>query len=453
MLFPLPALSHTSHVFTFHRPGRYSLRYTGREPDVKGQIPQAGGLARAMRGRAGVARWRAMGLIGGLFLSTLPCAVGAASLTAPASAGSWRDVTPFRQLANTESFLESRGVTFGGFVQADGSHVLAGGLPDALGLDAQYLLDLDVTLDTGKLLGWPGGTLFIDAQSHGGPNVITHQVPALADPDNMDAYRTNSVDRAWYQQNFLGQKVQLQLGLMYVDDKFYTVPYGQNFVSLDFSSDASISTFVLPTYPKGSWGGNLWLYPDPHVYFSLGVFRDHETELPYDPGGKLIVSEEGWQNRWHGLPYEVQVGAWVDTGTFQRFQGGLKHHASGVYLVVSDKLWQPAGAPDRGLGMFLQLGTGPPIVAAVRRHYGIGLVWTGPVAARPKDEIGMAFSDSVLTGEDGFAHGYESEIEAYYQIDATHGFTVQPDLEYWQHPGGGTTPATVLGLIRFMYSF
>jgi porin len=143
----------------------------------------------------------------------------------------------------------------------------------------------------------------------------------------------------------------------------------------------------------------------------------------------------------------------VDTGTFQRFQGGLGHHASGVYLVASDKLWQPASAPDRGLGMFLQFGTGPSTVAAVRRHYGIGFVWTEPAAARPKDEIGMAFSDSVLTGEDGFASGYESEIEAYYQIDATHGFTVQPDLEYWQHPGGGTTPATVLGLIRFMYSF
>jgi hypothetical protein len=30
---------------------------------------------------------------------------------------------------------------------------------------------------------------------------------------------------------------------------------------------------------------------------------------------------------------------------------------------------------------------------------------------------------------------------------------VQPDLEYWQHPGGGLTPDTVLGLIRVMLTF
>ncbi len=398
-------------------------------------------------------RYAAVALSGALVATALLATALGATPGAPARSRAWREVTPFSQWLAAQAFLAGRGVEFGGFLQADGSHVLSGGLPAALGLDAQYLLDLDVTVDTRKLLGWRGGTLFVDAQSHSGPNVVTHQVPALADPDNMDAYRTNSIDRAWYQQDFLGQTVQLQLGLMYVDDRFYTVPYGQNFVSLDFSSDASISTFVLPTYPKGAWGGQLWLYPAPHLYFSLGVFRDHETELPYDPGGKLLVSEEGWQSRWRGLPYEVHLGAWVDTGTFRRFQGGLVHHASGVYLVAGEKLWQPVGAADRGLGMFVQFGTGPATLAAVRRHYGVGLVWTGPTAARPRDEIAVAFSDSMLTAQDGFTQGFESELEAYYQIDASHGLTVQPDLEYWQHPGGGDTPSTVLGLVRFMYSF
>lgn len=392
-------------------------------------------------------------LLGAMILTGLPVTASAAPSDRRASSTGWRDVTPFRQLLDTKARLEGRGVDVGGFLQADGSHVLAGGQPDALGLDAQYLLDLNVTVDTRKLLGWQGGTLFVDAQSHGGPNVVTHQVPALADPDNMDAYRTNSIDRAWYQQDLLGRKLQLQLGLMYVDDRFYTVPYGQNFVSLDFSSDASISTFVLPTYPKGAWGGDLWLYPNRQAYFSLGVFRDRETELPYDPGGKLIVSEEGWQSRWRGLPYEVHIGAWMDTGRFQRFRGGVLHHASGVYLVASDKLWRPEGSTGRGLGMFVQIGTGPAAVAAVRRHYGVGFVWTGPTAARPHDEIGAAFSDSMLTSQDGFTRGFESEVEAYYQVDVSHGWTVQPDLEYWRHPGGGNTPDTVLGLVRFMYSF
>lgn len=406
-----------------------------------------------MRGRAPHTRRLAVALVNALIVTGPPLTVLAAPPAAPASSESWRGVAPFKQLLSFDDFLRSRGVALHGFLQLDGSHVLFGGLPHSLGFDGQHLLDLNLTIDTAKLMGWPGGTLFLDAQSHTGPNVIARQVPALADPDNMDAYAETSVDRAWYRQDVLGSAIQVQVGLMYVDDQFFTVPYGGNFVSLDFSSDASISTFVLPTYPKGSWGGDLFVHPDQHLYFSAGVFRDHETELSYDPGGKLIVSEEGWQSSWRGLPYEVQVGAWTDTGAFRRFQGGLVHHASGVYLVASDKLWQPAGSADRGLGAFLQLGTAPASVAAVRRHLGVGLVWTGPTTARPHDEIGVAFSDSFLTAEDGFSYRYESEIEGYYQIDASHGWTVQPDLEYWQHPGGGTTPDTLLCLVRVMYTF
>jgi porin len=363
-------------------------------------------------------------------------------------------VLVLRQAVSTKSFLEKHGVTFNGFLQFDSSTVARGGQPRAIPYDGQYLLDMAVTVDTNKLLGWPGGTLFVDAQSHSGPNILTHQMPSIQDPDNMDASSFTSVDRVWYRQDLLQQKVQLQGGLMYVDDQFFTVPYGQNFVSLDFSSDSSISTFVLPTYPNGSPGGDVFVYPVKGLYFSAGAFNDHSTELPYDPGGNLYITEEGWQGSWHERPYKLQIGSWRDTGRFRRFTGGVMHnHASGVYLVASDKLWQPKRSSDRGLGMFFQFGAGPPAVAAVKRHYGAGLVWTGPFAARPHDEIGVAFSDSILTTLNGFSHGFENEIEAYYQIHVVHGFTIQPDLEYWQHPGGQSTPNTVLVLVRMQYSF
>lgn len=378
------------------------------------------------------------------------------ALAAPCAHASGNDAQTravLPRLMGTLDTLGQHGVTFWGFLQLDASHVLAGGLPDAPAFDGQYLLDLNLTVDTRSLLGWPGGTVFVDFQSHAGPNVATHQVPVLADADNMDAGTTNSIDRAWYQQDFFGQKVRWLVGLMYVDDRFFTVPYGSNFVSLDFSSDASISTFVLPTYPKGAWGSELWVYPNAHLYSSLGAFSDHATELAYDPGGQLILSEEGWQGSWRGLPYKLQLGAWTDTGAFRRFRGGITHHASGVYLVASDKLWQPAGSSERGIGMFVQLGAAPPSVAAVRRHFGLGLVWTGPAAARPRDELGIAFSDSFLTPQSRFAYPFESEIEAYYQVDAAHGWTIQPDLGFWRHPSGGTTPDTLLGLVRVTYSF
>ena len=357
------------------------------------------------------------------------------------------------RVAAPGAYLAHHGVAIHGFVQLDGSHVLRGGLPHALGFDAQRLLELQLTLDTRKLVGWPGGRLFLDAQSHSGANVVTRQVPALADPDNMDAYSETSLDRAWFQQDLLARKLRMRVGLMYVDDQFFTVPFAQNFVSLDFSSDASISTFVLPTYPKGAWGADVFVHPGAQASFSLGIFRDHETELAYDPGGTLIVSEEAWRGRCAGLPLTLQVGGWIDTGRFQRFEGGLIHHAAGAYLVAGARLWRAAAGGGRGIGAFLQLGAAPAALAMVRQHFGAGVVWRGPWAARPHDELGIAYSDSMLSAHAGFTHGFESELEAYYQIDASHGWTVQPDLEYWEHPGGEDTPATLLGLIRIMLTF
>lgn len=89
----------------------------------------------------------------------------------------------------------------------------------------------------------------------------------------------------------------------------------------------------------------------------------------------------------------------------------------------------------------------------LRRQVGFGFVWTGPSAARPHDEFGIALSDSLLSPQAGFRHDFEKEIEAYYQFDVSHGWTIQPDLEFWQHPGGGDTPDTWLGLVRAEFTF
>lgn len=365
----------------------------------------------------------------------------------------WRGSVPFKHLFQAQSYLKNHGITFNGWLQLDGSSVATGGLPDALGFDGQYLLDFATNIDTRKLFGLPGGTALVDVQSHNGPNVIGRQFLPIQDPDNMDAYQQTSVDRVWYQQDLLHQKLQLQVGIMYVDDQFVTVPYGSNFVSLNFSSDASISTFVLPTFPKGAFGGDAFIFPIKGLYFAGGVWSDHSTELPYDPGGKLYLTEEGWSGSWNHLPYKLQLGAWRDTGTFQRYRGGTVDHASGMYLVASQKWWQPKPSNDRGIGMFFQFGTAPEEVAAIRKHIGAGVTWTGPSAARPKDEFGLAFSDGILSTQNNYTHSFENEIEAYYQIDVSHGWTIQPDMEYWQNPGGGTTPNTLLGLVRITYTF
>ena len=260
----------------------------------------------------------------------------------------------------TNAHLHRHGVSLSGWVQMDGSTVVTGGIPDANGFVGQYLIDLVAAVDTDKLLGWPGGTLTVEGQSHSGSNLLEKQLPAIQDPENLDAPPGTWLAQLVYEQDMVHGKIQTQGGLMYVDSRFLTVPYGGNFISLDFSSDASISTFVLPTYPKGSWGGDVTVAPVKGLSFAGGVYNDHSTELDYDPGGALLITEEAWKSRWRGLPYKLQVGAWRDTGKFERFQGGTVHHASGVYIVASGMLWQPPGEDNRGVHVFFQYGAAAP---------------------------------------------------------------------------------------------
>ncbi len=166
-----------------------------------------------MRAPSGLRQWMHITVAGFFAILAGLCGLRAAN-AAPGRHGSGL----FAALSEERARLAADGISFSGFLQGDGSHVFSGGLPHALGFDAQSLIDVSLTLNTGKLFGWQGGTLFLDAQSHSGQSVVPNQVPALADPDNMDAGPQTSLDRAWFQQSLFAHTLKLRLGLMYVDD-------------------------------------------------------------------------------------------------------------------------------------------------------------------------------------------------------------------------------------------
>ncbi len=360
--------------------------------------------------------------------------------------------------AGRKAARKPRGVGFhwSGAILADISHGIQGGLNDNTTL-AQYLLDLRATVKTARLLGWPGGTFFVDFQDHHGPSVQVRQIGSIQDPDNMDAYATTGIDRAWYQQDLAGRRLRLRVGLMYVDDQFLTVPYARDFVSLDFSSDASLSTFVLPTYPRGAFGADLFIYPTRSLYLAAGLFNGHLYRvLPYDPGGRFFITQAGYKGHIAGLPGVLELGAWRHTGTFPSFAGGVQHRAQGWYLVAGLTLFRSrkeAANTERKVGVFFQYGAGPPTVALIRRHMGAGIVWRGAFPGRPRDSLGLGVSEARLTPEAGLTFGSETVYEAYYRLFVARSLSIEPDLQYWHHPGGNGTPSALLALIRTQWNF
>lgn len=100
-------------------------------------------------------------------------------------------------------------------------------------------------------------------------------------------------------------------------------------------------------------------------------------------------------------------------------------------------VWQPAGDPKRGIGMFFSAGVSDGKANPIKYSYSLGLVGKGVVPGRPRDDFGIGwarteFSDDFLphlrTALDlGLDH--EDAVELYYNAAVTPWLNVSPSLQ------------------------
>ncbi|MHB8416285.1 MAG: carbohydrate porin, partial [Acidiferrobacteraceae bacterium] len=58
-----------------------------------------------------------------------------------------------------------------------------------------------------------------------------------------------------------------------------------------------------------------------------------------------------------------------------------------------------------------------------------------------------------LSAQAGFLSRFETIYETYYRLSVSRTLSVQPDLQYWHHPGGNGTPSALLFLVRTAFRF
>jgi porin len=100
-------------------------------------------------------------------------------------------------------------------------------------------------------------------------------------------------------------------------------------------------------------------------------------------------------------------------------------------------LWQPAGDPRRGVGMFFSAGVSDGKANPVKYSYSLGLVGKGVVPGRPRDDFGIGwarteFSDDFVpylrnTFDLGLDH--EDAVELYYNASVTPWLSISPSLQ------------------------
>ncbi len=364
--------------------------------------------------------------------------------------------------------LEDHGITFaGGFAAYLGKNLTGGADTHTLG--EAYLLNINITLDSKKLVGYDGGTLFINFRNQNGLHDRSLD-GSFGASSHLYAPDRTEISEIWYEQKMLDDKLRIRLGKIDANTEFAFVANGGEFLN-DFAS-YSPTILHFPTDPDPAFGAELFVNPTSHVYAGIGVYDGSELEGAdtgslgpahiFDDPSQFWIGEIG--ATWTGpgkRDGRLGFGIWHHTGMFDRFDGGTENGATGPYLTLDQTLWRrtPDGEDTApGIAIFALAGYANPAISAANYQIGGGLRWTGPLASRDSDVLGLGasylrFSDAPGSG---FNERGELTVETFYKIRLNAWFSIQPDLQFIHDPGGVSShhdaiAATVQMLVDFRY--
>ena len=334
------------------------------------------------------------------------------------------------------------------------------------------LLETRLSFDLEKMTGgaWKGATFHASSYWTHGPSLTRHDVGDISMLSNIDACDTVRLEDLWLQQNFLDDKISLEVGQIAADSEFFISPSGQIFVNGTFGA-LPLVTYDFepldpPIYPLTTTGARLKVQPVPSLYFMTAVYNgDAGTEKGNNDGtrfgfsastGILSFSELGYLLNQgkddKGMPGSYKLGGWVHTANFSTFSsqaafvngtGPLQSAGVGygIYGVADQTVWRtdPNAAGDpQSLNLFLRAGAAPPRSSQVDFDIDGGLNCTGLIPGRKDDIAGIALSHSAIShnfsdfsqATGGPAFKYEAVIEGTYSLNLAPWWQLQPDVQY-----------------------
>jgi porin len=431
-------------------------------------------------------------LLAGLFaLSAAPPAAFAqdAAKSPPPNDDLWTRDKLTGDWAGRRTYLANQGLTFDFNYVGEGFADVSGGQRRLAIYEGRFEMTFEANLE--KLFHWPGATFHVTGYQIHGRGLSSNAVGNLLTVSNIEAASSSRLFTLWLEQNWGDDKFSLRIGQLAADDEFATSDTAGLFINGTFGWPGSLGINLIsggPAYPLATPGVRLRIGPFNGLSFQAAVFsgdpggrgseEDPQLRNPSGTafsftGGAFFIGEAtlaspdaGWIP---GLPTKLKAGFWYHTGDYddQRFDDtgrsladpassgvALRHRGDyGGYLILDQALWRVPGSTDRGLNGFVRFAINPSDRNLVSWYLDAGLVFTGPLAVRPKDSIGVAFGFARISGaargydRDAIAlaaatdpvRDYEGVLELTYQAQITPWWTVQPDLQYVFHPGGNVT--------------
>ena len=368
--------------------------------------------------------------------------------------------------------------------------MLSGGFRQ--GADYEHRIELSIDTDLGKLMGWDGATMHGTFYQIGHANRLpgAEYVGSIADPSNIEALPSTRLFTAWFQKNFLDDKISLRVGQLAADDEFLISPTASNLINATFGYATLLAADQLqggPAYPLATPGIRLQLKPTDEITLLSAVFSgapagDNCVGLPQQcnrygttfstSGGALWMEELQYAINQakdaKGMPGVYKLGGWYATTGFPDLHFGLSatgarvslaspdnafplmHQGNwGIYGVADQMIWRAQKGPQ-SLNAFFRAGASPGDRNLVASYIDGGLGLKAPLPGRDDDVLtfGVAyqkistqaaaldFDTQLFSGAFFPVRDQEIVLELDYSLQLAPWWILQADLQQIFHPGG-----------------
>jgi porin len=380
----------------------------------------------------------------------------------PSVSGFWHASVLTGDWNGGRTWMADHGLEVAGVYKADGFANLRGGLER----NAAYIHNIDFTLlvNMEKLVGWQGGSLFVDVLANNGGE-LSRYVGDVQVVSNIEAGRMTKLYQAWVQQEAWEGSVSLLAGVYDLNSEFYVTQTSGLFINSshgigkEFSQTGRNGPSI---FPNAAAGVRLRLQPYESVYFQT-VVLDGMPGDPDDPSrmqihfnkeeGLLVTAEAGYassggETNTSGLA-KLAVGVWSYTSQFDKLNevdaNGEPVKCTedwGVYCLAEKSVYKESENPGQGLAAFARLGYASSCVNQFDYHFGVGAVYTGLFSSRDEDELGIAVAHAhngreyrqVIALGGTWAKNLEVTAELTYKAQLTPWLALQPDVQYVIHP-------------------
>ncbi|MGA2265881.1 MAG: carbohydrate porin [Phycisphaerae bacterium] len=337
--------------------------------------------------------------------------------------------------------------------------------------------DLKGIFDLDKLVGLPGGAVYVQARQYWSDGINSNSVGAATNVNaNILMYHQFFVKQLYYEQKLFGDVFTLRAGRMDLANAFNMrtdkvifdssrYAYDETFQFLNYAFKHS------PTIPFPQPGmavlANItpvkWWYLSAAVADADAKVQDTGFETAFHgPADAFSIYETGFRPEIPSpsgtLPGTYRAGFWYDPRfkSYLDHSGQAKHDDLGPYLGFDQMVWRENADPndDQGLGLFGRWGLADKNVDPVWQSFSAGAQYQGLIPTRDKDVLGAAVGCNCISPDNHPPHSHETILETYYNIRVTGWLSISPDVQYIWQPARtpGATDALVVG-VRLKMSF